>query len=590
MAQRIDPGEAERIMTAAGLKPLTAYPGYDAPWHCKCENCGREVSPRFHGVKGEGKGCKYCSGNAVVPSEAIEEMKARNLLPLVDFPGASQPWLSRCIVCSTEGKPRLADIRMGHSGCIKCGNLVGTKKRKLSASPIRKGQRKDFAEVLLVMKAANLEPLEPYVTSNTKWKCKCLNCGEIVTPNYHSIVSGRSGCVSCSRAERIGKYRLDESTAIAIMKGKNLEPLEQYPGAMTPWKCKCLDCGNEIQPRYAHIQQGRKGCKYCGIKKNSERIRVSETTPSLSTTHPDLASQSDGWDPDTIISGSHKILSWKCFLGHKWNAQVKSRALNGNNCPTCSGHVVLAGFNDLKTANPVLAKEAYGWDPSTVTPFSGQKVSWKCSSGHISQVKVADRSNGIGCATCSGHRVLEGFNDLATTHPELVEEVDGWDPKTISKGHDKKLPWICQFGHKWKANVYTRTSAIKVGCPTCAKHGFDPNKDGYLYLLSHTNWEMLQIGITNVPDDRIGRHKKSGWELLELRGPMDGHLARQWETAILQMLKGTGADVLNEKIAGKFDGYSEAWSKATLPIESLKELMRLTDEFEENLGKGRRVK
>lgn len=373
MAQRINAEEAVKIMIAAGLKPLVVYPGYDNPWKCKCEKCGREVSPRFHGVKGEGKGCKYCAGNTVVPEEAIAEMKSKNLVPLVNFPGASKPWRSRCIVCGSEVNPRLADMRMGHSGCIKCGNLQGANKRKLNLNPTERGIRKDINKVLQVMKAANLEPLEPYVTSNTKWKCKCLKCGEVVTPLYKSILRGRSGCVNCSRVDRIGKYRLDDATAIAIMRGKNLEPLEPYSGAMKPWKCKCLDCGNEIQPTYAHIQQGRKGCRYCSNKKRSDRIRVSETRPSLSTTHPDLAIQSDGWDPDTIISGSHKILSWRCSLGHQWNAQVKSRALNGNNCPICSGHVVLAGFNDLKTTNPNLANEAYGWDPSTVTPFSGKK-------------------------------------------------------------------------------------------------------------------------------------------------------------------------------------------------------------------------
>jgi hypothetical protein len=138
------------------------------------------------------------------------------------------------------------------------------------------------------------------------------------------------------------------------MRAKNLEPLEEYPGAMKPWKCKCLDCGNVIQPRYAHIQQGRKGCTYCGIKKNSERVRVSETKPSLSATHPDLAKQAVNWNPDKITSGSHKILSWKCQLGHQWDEKVNSRALNGNNCPICSGYVVLAGFNDLKTKYLIL--------------------------------------------------------------------------------------------------------------------------------------------------------------------------------------------------------------------------------------------
>ena len=94
---------------------------------------------------------------------------------------------------------------------------------------------------------------------------------------------------------------------------------------------------------------------------------------------------------------------------------------------------------------------------------------------------------------------------------------------------------------------------------------------------------MLQIGITNVPDDRLGSHRRLGWEVLELRGPMDGHLTQQWETSILRMLKASGADLFNSSIAGKFDGYSEAWSKSRFEAKSLKHLMNLTDAHEETL-------
>jgi hypothetical protein len=62
---------------------------------------------------------------------------------------------------------------------------------------------------------------------------------------------------------------------------------------------------------------------------------------------------------------------------------------------------------------------------------------------------------------------------------------------------------------------------------------------------------------------------------------MDGHLTQNWEIAILRMLKAKGADLANSEIAGKFDGYSEAWSKSTFPVNSIKELMRITEEFEE---------
>jgi hypothetical protein len=120
------------------------------------------------------------------------------------------------------------------------------------------------------------------------------------------------------------------------------------------------------------------------------------------------------------------------------------------------------------------------------------------------------------------------------------------------------------------------------GCPTCARSGFDPNKEAHIYFLEHQDWLMYQIGITNTIEQRIKSHKKAGWEVIELRGPMDGLIAREWETAILRMLKAKSADLSNDKIAGKFDGYSEAWSKSTFEVQSIKELMRLTEEFERN--------
>jgi hypothetical protein len=61
---------------------------------------------------------------------------------------------------------------------------------------------------------------------------------------------------------------------------------------------------------------------------------------------------------------------------------------------------------------------------------------------------------------------------------------------------------------------------------------------------------------------------------------MEGYLAKQWETAILRMLKANGADLSNSSIAGKFDGYSEAWSAAKLRFSSIKELMQKTEEYE----------
>jgi hypothetical protein len=320
------------------------------------------------------------------------------------------------------------------------------------------------------------------------------------------------------------------------------------------------------------------GCPVCDNKK------VLPGFNDLATTHPMIAKDADGWDPRTFVSGSNKQLKWICELGHSWLETPNKRAGRGDSCPTCSSHKILNGFNDLATTHPQIAKEADGWDPTTIFAGSNKKFKWKCPLGHSYQTTPNGRAlQGNNCPICSNQKVFSGFNDLATTHPELAKEAYDWDPKAVVSGTHKKFTWKCSEGHLFIQAVVNRTSR-QSGCPTCATSGYDPYADGYLYFIEHEGWEMFQIGITNAPVERLKRHTRNGWELLEIRGPLDGQLARELETAILRMLKSNGADLSNSKIAGKFDGYSEAWSKSTFGVKSIKELMRLTEEFEEVNG------
>jgi hypothetical protein len=299
----------------------------------------------------------------------------------------------------------------------------------------------------------------------------------------------------------------------------------------------------------------------------------------LRSTNPELASEAFQFNPETVTAGSNKSVFWKCSIGHIWKAVVAKRVA-GTGCPVCSNRTVLQGFNDLATLFPEVASQAFGWDPTTVTPFSDKFKDWQCELGHVWRTQIKLRSLGNGCHFCTGWKVLAGFNDLATTNPEVARQAFEWDPTTVTRATDKKRAWICDAGHKWTARISHRTN-LQSGCPTCAKTGFDPNKPSYLYFLSHPYWNMYQIGITNDQDRRLGSHRKLGWEIIEVRGPMDGHLTQEWETSILRMLKARGADLSNSSIAGKFDGYSEAWSKPTFTCKSIQHLMRLTEEFEE---------
>ena len=401
------------------------------------------------------------------------------------------------------------------------------------------------------------------------WKC---SFGHVWDATVTSRKSG-SGCLVCTGKKISVPHNSLPVEYPEIAKqafGWDPETVMAKSGKRREWKCS----KGHIWTSTVSNRTSGAGCPYC-----ANQLALCGFN-DLQTTHPELAKEADGWDPKTKIAGSNKKLSWICSKNHRWDAVLASRALNGNGCPYCSGNKVLFGFNDLQTTNPEIAKEADGWDPRKISRGNSKSTNWLCPKGHKYKARVDHRANGVSnCHYCSGHRVLKGFNDLQTTNPALAKEAVGWDPSTVTMGSALKKKWKCKKGHIWITSVGDRK---KTGCPTCAETGFDPNADGYLYFLNHSDWEMFQIGITNVPDNRLNRHKKLGWDVLELRGPMDGHLTQQWETAILRMLKAKGADLSNSKIAGKFDGYSEAWSKSTFEAKSIKELMRLTEMFEES--------
>jgi len=183
---------------------------------------------------------------------------------------------------------------------------------------------------------------------------------------------------------------------------------------------------------------------------------------------------------------------------------------------------------------------------------------------------------------------LPGFNDLETVAPGIASE---WNqekngsltPKMVSRGCKTNVWWICSNNpeHEWRANVNNRFTH-GAGCPSCAKHGFNPGKDSWLYLLRHPERSLFQVGISNVPEERLQLHSRRGWVLVDLRGPMNGHLTRSYETGILRALKGNGVNVMAKTDSGLPSGtQGEAWHADDYSPSSMSEVLELMHRFEE---------
>ena len=93
---------------------------------------------------------------------------------------------------------------------------------------------------------------------------------------------------------------------------------------------------------------------------------------------------------------------------------------------------------------------------------------------------------------------------------------------------------------------------------------------------------MFQIGITNVPKDRLNSHKRLGWTTVEVRGPFDGNWCRDTEQELIKELKRRGARFgkISDLKAVKFDGHTEAWTSESLEVESFEQILRWLGDVE----------
>jgi len=240
--------------------------------------------------------------------------------------------------------------------------------------------------------------------------------------------------------------------------------------------------------------------------------------------------------------------------------------------------LLVVGINDILTAYPAIAVEADGWDPSTVLKGTHTKLSWRCDLGHQWKTTIDHRTQGQGCPYCAFKKVLPGFNDLATWFPDLANEADGWDPTSELRNSHHIRQWKCSEGHVWKAQIKSR--CMGRGCSTCTKFGYKKEAPAHLYLLRHTDWGMLQIGISNDIERRLREHSLRGWIVLDVLGPINGDLAQSWEKSILEVLRNEGVQLGKSGTNSKFDGFTEAWPESDHQVATLRELMNLVHDFE----------
>jgi very-short-patch-repair endonuclease len=173
--------------------------------------------------------------------------------------------------------------------------------------------------------------------------------------------------------------------------------------------------------------------------------------------------------------------------------KVGYRTRSTYGCPYCNNFLALSGHNDIASQYPEIAEKEWDYEknklcPNQVVAESGKKAWWLCAKGHSYQQAIDNHvKTGQGCPYCANKRVLQGYNDVTTTHPVLVKE---WSEKNHKKpeeciaGSHQKIIWKCKdCGNEWSAPIKSRAYS-KQGCPKCALayKSSEPEQAMFYYL------------------------------------------------------------------------------------------------------------
>ena len=341
----------------------------------------------------------------------------------------------------------------------------------------------------------------------------------IIHKRYISIIKNKS--IAVRSPELVQEWDYEKNSGITPEMVNSLSNIKYW------WICPN---GHSYQAAPANRSAGNSGCPYCSNHK------VLPGFNDLATKYPDIAKE---WDyeknndtkPEQVMPGSQKYYYWKCDKGHSFKMRPNERTSSKQNCPYCSGHAVLKGFNDIATTNPEVLEL---WDfeknkngPSDYSSGSGYEAWWKCAHGHSWHKRISSQIRHNYCPVCSGKVLVTGFNDLSTTNPDLVKE---WNyeknspltPDHITRFYSNKIWWKCSTcGHEWPTLISIRLKGA--GCPKCgysSKMQTTISKNARLQGrdLQHkfpeiaTEWDYEKNYPLTPSDVSYGSNKKVWWK------------------------------------------------------------------------------
>jgi hypothetical protein len=505
MASKLTHEKAAAVMLAAGLTPLEQYQNSKQPWMCECQSCKAIVTPAFSSVQSGQGGCRSCAIREQAAKRKMSDQEASIVMlengfqPLEPYPGSQKKWRCTCTTCGNEVMVLRNTVATNGTGCKYCW-----KQRRGLALRISE------SAAIAVMRAAGLEPQDPYVRSGDPWRCIHLECGAEVSPSYNSVQQGGGGCQQCGYLKTGAANKHSNDFAAEIIRNAGLEPLENYPGSHSKWRCIHLECGDEVLVQLHAIRGGESGCFKCGAKKRGIASRLD----------PEVARQfmiANGLDPQEPYELSNK--PWACIhidCGSLVHPTFSSIQGGQRGCRPCA----IKEGAERSSYTPEFAlgqARTRGYEP--LEDYPGAMTHWRCrhiSCGREVWATLNTLMSGKGC--CMDCGVASRAEKNRYTAEEAVAVMRKFDLEPLEEFPGYMEKWRCRHNSCGReiSTTFWYVKFRESGCKYCSTKGLDYTAEGIIYLLERQDFFSAKVGITtpNSKTDRVAAHVREGWRLV----------------------------------------------------------------------------
>ena len=278
---------------------------------------------------------------------------------------------------------------------------------------------------------------------------------------------------------------VDPEAAKKVMIKAGLEPLEPYSGANSNWKCKCKRCGKIVTPKYASVNFGRKGCKYCaGIAVDPDDAEKFMLSKKLKPLEP-------------YKGGHHK---WKCrcmICGKNISLQYNHVRQGVSGCAYCSK-------NRVDKDDVVKRFSELGYKLNSKYVSAHKKVKLECINCGVVVEQTFAHVN-FKEQKCYFCKSVRPRLNLKVVTKELSSIYELLEPIKPGEGKSRAICRVCK-----KEVVIARGQKAGLnGCPYCTgkkvdaddavramrKFGFKPLEP---FIASNRKWKSKHVKCGNI--------------------------------------------------------------------------------------------